>query len=306
MFKTPILLIVFNRPQHAQKVFDQIKKVKPKYLFIAADGPRINYAEDLDKCVATRQIIEHIDWECELKTLFRDENRGCGHGPAEAITWFFEYVENGIILEDDCLPSLSFFPFCEELLMKYSNDASIFMIAGSNAATTWKVRRSHYFFSLMGISYGWATWRRAWTSFDYEIKNWGTKKAKRVLKDHLKKPTYFRIFSAEFDKIFKEKPTDIWDFQWLFARWINNGKTIVPSVNLVSNIGFGDSATHTHQENHQLANLPLMEIKIPLQSYEKIDELHDWYVFERFINPDSVSFSKKIALKMIRIYYNLP
>lgn len=109
MLSTPVLFIVFNRVQTTQQVFDRIKQVQPKYLFVAADGPRPDKPDDIQKCADTRKIIEQIDWDCELKTLFREENRGCGYGPAEAITWFFEHVEYGIILEDDCLPSLSFF-----------------------------------------------------------------------------------------------------------------------------------------------------------------------------------------------------
>ena len=149
MFETPILLLLFNRPQTAQKVFDEIKKIKPKYLYIAADGPRKDKPEDYSKCAETRQIIHQIDWECEVKTLFRDKNRGCGLGPAEAITWFFEHVEQGIILEDDCLASNSFFSFCEETLELYKNDARIFVISGYNPIGRWGYSTNTYSFSLI-------------------------------------------------------------------------------------------------------------------------------------------------------------
>ena len=153
MFNTPVLLIIFNRPLHTQKIFDQIKKIKPKHLFIVGDGPRPHRPDDIQKCAATRKIIEQIDWDCKLRTLFRNENRGCGHGPAEAISWFFEHVEAGIILEDDCLPDISFFPFCELLLKEYKNDSNIFLISGTNPLQKWKENKSVYF----EAKFGW-TW----------------------------------------------------------------------------------------------------------------------------------------------------
>ena len=302
MFEVPILLIVFNRPQAAQKVFNELKKIKPKYLFVAADGLRPDKPDDVLKCEATREIFKQIDWPCELKTLFRDKNRGCGHGPAEAITWFFEQVEAGIILEDDCVPSAGFFPYCSTLLERYKEDETIFMISGTNALKSWRRRRSSYFYSLMGHSLGWATWRRAWQKFDYSMEAWKTKEGKKAIRKVLNNQRYFRHFNKEFDKIYIEEPNDVWDFQWLFARWLNGGKTIVPSVNLISNIGFSADATHSFNENDLLANLPLKSIVFPLKRPEKkLDTFFDWYVFERFINTKKRSFVKKLVLKSVKL-----
>ncbi len=302
MFEVPVLLIVFNRPQAAQKVFNELKKIRPKQLFVAADGPRPDKPDEVLKCEATREIFKQIDWPCELKTLFRDKNRGCGHGPAEAITWFFEQVEAGIILEDDCVPSAGFFPYCSTLLKRYKEDETVYMISGTNALKSWRRRRSSYFYSLMGHSLGWATWRRAWQKFDYSMEAWKTKEGKKAIRRVLNNQRYFRHFKAEFDKIYLEEPNDVWDFQWLFARWLNGGKTIVPSVNLISNIGFNADATHSFNENDLLANLPLKPIVFPLKRPKnKLDTFFDWYVFERFINTKKRSFVKKLLLKSVKL-----
>ena len=160
MFEVPVLLLVFNRPGTAQQVFDAIKEIKPRQLFVVADGPRPDKPDDVLKCEATRKIFNGIDWQCELKTLFRDENRGCGRGPAEAITWFFEQIEEGIILEDDCVPDESFFTYCRQLLHKYRDDEGVFMITGTNALKAWRPTRSSYFYSAFEHSLGWTTWLR--------------------------------------------------------------------------------------------------------------------------------------------------
>jgi hypothetical protein len=172
MLLTPVLFIIFNRPGTTQQVFDAIKQQKPKYLFVAADGPRPDKPDDKEKCKATRAIIDQVDWDCNLKTLFRDENRGCGYGPAEAITWFFDHVEEGIILEDDCLPSPYFFKFCSVILERYKSDTRIGIISGTNPLIRWNINQKDYIFSRFGSTWGWATWRRAWMYFDHEMNNW--------------------------------------------------------------------------------------------------------------------------------------
>ena len=159
MFNTPILFLIFNRPEVTFAVFEQIQKIQPKYLFIAADGPR-NYKEN-ELCKATRDVVQKIDWDCELKTLFRNENLGCAKNVSSAIKWFFDHVEKGIILEDDCYPDLSFFSFCEELLNYYDNNDRIMAISGFNAQLGIKRTKHSYFFAEIPLVWGWATWRKA-------------------------------------------------------------------------------------------------------------------------------------------------
>ncbi|MBD2752571.1 hypothetical protein [Spirosoma validum] len=303
MFTTPILLIVFNRPSTTQQTFNVLKQLRPKYLFVAADGPRANVPEDAERCRATRTIIEtQIDWECDLQTLFRLENKGCGHGPAEAVTWFFGHVEAGIILEDDCLPELSFFSFCQQLLKRYETDERVYMITGTNALKRWFRSRQSYFFSYMAHSLGWASWRRAWQAFDYEMKDVDTERVQKRLCATLSNNRYADYYLAQFVTYQKTRPADVWDFQWLFARWVNGGYTIVPAVNLISNIGFHADATHSFNENDLLAKLPVYPITFPLKHAKpNIDKLFDWVVFERFVNPKKRSVWKKILLKSIRL-----
>ena len=165
MFETPVLLLIFNRPALTREVFDTIRQQKPKFLFVAADGPRPDRKDDIEKCKATREII-NPDWDCELYTLYRDENLGCGRGPAEVISWFFNHVEQGIILEDEVIPSMSFSRYCSELLEIYRDEQRVFMISGINLLSPWKAEESSYTFAYLGGIPAWAPWKRAWDKFD--------------------------------------------------------------------------------------------------------------------------------------------
>lgn len=304
MLTTPILLLTFNRPLFARQVLEQIRKVRPKQLFIACDGPREGNVEDIQKCAATRAMLTMIDWECQVFTWFRNENRGCGRGPAEAITWFFEHVEEGIILEDDCVPDPSFFGFCQTLLTHYRHQTDIYMITGTNSLNTWRSGHSSYIFTLMGGSLGWATWRRAWSDFDYEMKSWKTEVGRQRVRETLKHQSIYHHFTTEFDKIADSVPNDVWDFQWFFARLANNGKTLVSTANLIKNIGFNAEATHSIYENDIRANLKLYEVDTKLKHpSHMVDSLFDWVVYERIINPNPKSLWKKARLKALRLLF---
>ncbi|MGL4364814.1 MAG: nucleotide-diphospho-sugar transferase [Bacteroidales bacterium] len=258
-FQTPILFIVFNRPEIAQRVFDEIKKQKPTHLFIAADAPRKNNLGDIEKCAKTRAIIEQIDWACELKTLFQTENLGVAHGPSTAITWFFKHVEQGLILEDDCLPHPDFFPYCETLLEKYKNDSRMMYISGLNTQNEIKRGDASYYFSIYGGTWGWATWRDSWTDFDLYLKDWSLAEFKHITK------RYFHSFNERMvhtDKYIrmKRKNLDAWDYQYMFLKWRKNKLAIVPNVNLISNIGIGTDATHFASSTSTYQNLLKAEV----------------------------------------------
>jgi hypothetical protein len=265
-FQTPILLIAFNRPFHTGIVLDRLAQLQPKQLYVVGDGPRTSHAEDKAKVEAVREtIFKKVTWECELKTLFREDNLGCGRGPAAAINWFFENVEQGIILEDDCLPSISFFNFCEILLTDFRDDKEIFAISGFNACGEWCSEILDYFFS-DGGNWGWATWRRAWTLFDYSMNSWLTINDR----DKQKVLAYYPNFPQIFKKIVDED-YDAWDIQWHYTRIFFNGLTITPSKNLVQNIGFDKFATHTTSNNVGFASVLATEIAIkqPLRGPEQ-------------------------------------
>ena len=161
-FETPILFITFNRPDTTKRVFEAIKKIKPKKLFISADGPRENKVGEKQKCLTVRSIFDNIDWDCEVKTLFQEKNLGCKIAATTAVTWFFQSVEEGIIIEDDCLPNKSFFLFCQKMLATYRKHEAIMHISGTNFQFGNKRGEASYYFSRCIHMWGWATWRRAW------------------------------------------------------------------------------------------------------------------------------------------------
>lgn len=268
MFNTPILFLVFNRPDTTIRVFEQIRKIKPAFLYVAADGPRKDKLGEKEICNRVREIVSsNIDWECEVKTLFRDENLGCGKAVSDGITWFFEQEEEGIILEDDCLPDVSFFQFCTELLEKYRTDEKVMTISGSNLlGYPWKVTGQSYFWGQGGI-WGWATWKRAWRLYDFKMQTWEEDKVKSQIRNALKTEEWYQFYLPMFVAVF-DKTLDTWDIQWLYTILINEGLSINPEVNLVKNIGFGNNSTHTENIKNPLADLSNETILFPLKHPE--------------------------------------
>ena len=248
MFQTPILLLVFNRPDTTAKVFEQIRAIKPRQLFIAADGARKNNVADIEKCAAVRKmVVEGVDWDCEVQTLFREENLGCGVGPAQAITWFFQQVEEGIILEDDCLPSKAFFEYCSVMLNRYRSNKDIFHISGHNPLEAYQSNES-FLLSKYSFIWGWATWRHAWEKYDYSLTQWSNKGIKRKIKSLCINSKEWQYWQLAFDKYSKGENRSVWDYQWQFALFVNNGLSIVPAQSLINNIGIGHpDATHTKE-----------------------------------------------------------
>lgn len=266
----PVLFMIFNRPETTRRVFAAIKKERPKKLFIAADGPRANKLGEAEKCEEVRKIATAVDWDCEVKTLFRNENLGCGRAPAGAITWFFEHVEEGIILEDDCLPSHDFFLFCAELLEKFRHDQRVMEIGGNNLLNgDYKQDGYSYYFSNHNMIWGWATWRRAWQMYDFEMKLYNKIRDTQYLESCFRSEYELNYFKWIFDKtIGAIQNVTWWDYQWEFVRRVNNGLTIVPQKNIVLNIGLGSDATHTLDPNGTGHNLSLQGLNFPLKHPE--------------------------------------
>lgn len=262
--KTPVALIIFNRPDCARLVFDAIARSKPKKLFVIADGPRSNRPDDAEKCAAARAVVERVDWDCEVATDFSDVNLGCNRRVVTGVNWVFEQVEQAIILEDDCLPDPTFFTFCEELLDRYRDDERVMMIGGVNFLGEWKTPHQSYYYSYFGGTWGWASWRRAWRLNDPEMKIWPAVLEVRALENMFPNPRHAAYWKEIFQKLYDEQINDTWDYQWLLACWINSGYRIFPEVNLISNLGFRGDATHTIVEN-QMANMPTAPISFPLK-----------------------------------------
>jgi hypothetical protein len=262
MLHTPVLLLIFNRPDTTEKVIEAIRLYKPRQLFIAADGPRKGREDDIVKTTEARNIaLQKVDWECEVKTLFQEDNLGCGIAPATAISWFFNQVEEGIILEDDCLPTLGFFFYCGELLNHYRNNEQVMHISGNNFQFGKKWGRGSYYFSHYINAWGWATWRRAWQYYDFELKGSTPGKIDRLLSENLSSKDERRFWKAHFEEVKDGKRKDIWDYQWVYTIWKQNGLAVIPNVNLVTNIGFGSDATHTFNQEAIVANNPAYELE---------------------------------------------
>jgi hypothetical protein len=288
--KTPVALIIFNRPEHTQKVFSQITNIKPSKLFIIADGPRDGNKEDLIKCEATRNIVENIDWDCDVHKNYSNVNLGAGIRPATGISWVFENVEEAIILEDDCIPQPSFFRFCEELLEKYHNDERVMTICGRNHLAYLKKMKYSYSFQRVMSCWGWATWRRAWKHHDIEIKLWPELRSRKWLLDILGDRIGYEHWKRLFDRYYKYRgKIDAWDFQWAFACWAQNAFAVIPSKNLVKNIGFGDDATHTKDQNRPFRSIDSSEINFPLKHPPHIirDLESELLLFEYFYRKNS-------------------
>lgn len=270
MFDVPILLIVFNRPATTSKLIEAIREVKPKKLFISADGPRESFPEERLACESVRKIINKIDWECEIETLYHKENQGCHWAPRKALQWFFSHVEEGIILEDDCIPNKYFFLYCKELLLKYRNDERIFTINGGNLGYNLENGYSYTFSRFMNMT-GWATWRRTIQEIDYNLKDWKSRKVPiwsiyKCLRQSFYDTDFvwFKYWKHKFDLSTKKNVT-WWDWHWINYQVLNKRYSIVPSVNLVTNIGFGEDATHTKEEKNPAGNLQTYELSFPLK-----------------------------------------
>jgi hypothetical protein len=264
--QTPVLFVVFNRIDTTSIVFESIKHARPKKLYIAADGPRPNNASDAEKCQLIRDLVVKVDWDCELKTLFREENLGCGLGPAGAYDWFFENEEEGIILEDDCLPDPTFFQYCQEMLEKYRHDTKIMHITGSNFQKGWQNDKDYsYYFSSYPHEWGWATWRRAWKLYDFKVEKYPELDEKNYFKGYFDSWFERKYRLAKIARSYNNPNANWWDYQWSFALFSHSGLSIIPNVNMIENIGFGADATHTLSTSDELKQNKIHPIQFPLK-----------------------------------------
>jgi hypothetical protein len=247
MNKTPLLLIAWRRPHTMRKVIDAIRPVAPTRLFVACDGPNPERPGEAEKVAATRAVIEHeIDWPCQIAHLYSDVNQGCSIGPIRAITWFFDQVEEGIILEDDCVPHCDFFPYCTTLLERYRHDTRVWCISGNNFQNgQWRGDGSYYF-SRYNHCWGWASWRRCWQHYDADLSQWPAMRDSGLLDTIFEDPLEREYWTNQWQRTHaKAVPITWWDYQWTFSCLSNGGLTALPNRNLVSNVGFGMDATHT-------------------------------------------------------------
>lgn len=297
----PTLLITFNRPRITQKLLDNLRLIKPEKLYVFADGPRQDNKTDEELCVQTRELIKTIDWDCDIQTFFQEKNLGCKQGVAAAINWFFENIEEGIILEDDCVPNNSFFYFCEKNLEKYRENEKIMHISGSNLQFGEKFGEASYYFSYCPHVWGWATWKRAWNKYDLEMTD---------LDNFIKTDRAYVLFknkklSSYWNSLFryaKDKNINTWDIQWNYSLLKYGGLSITPNLNLVENIGFSFDATHTTEGNSKFEQKTqeLNEVVHPIEIYPDLRADYQTYkkVYFRSIF-DKIKSKVKLFLKSL-------
>jgi hypothetical protein len=302
--ETPILFLVFNRPSLTQRVFDEIKKAKPKKLYVAIDGPRKGNQFDLENIEEVIKIVSEIKWDCDFKILKRENNLGCGVAISKSINWFFSNVEEGIILEDDCVPSQDFFFFCESMLEKYRNDSRIMAINGSNPLGHIQVD-STYFYSKYNFVWGWATWKRAWDFYEFDLTvESNFQRRKNLLKSFKYDLVSVRSWYKHLDLV-KNGKINTWDYQWMYTCWKKNGFTITPKSNLVCNIGNELDPTHGVVDASYL-NLKQIELIKPIHSPKRfrrnlsIDKKIARYRFGNYF----FYFLREKLLKTIRLFQN--
>ncbi len=310
LLKTAVLFVVFNRLDTTKQVFKAIREAKPPRLYIASDGPRETKEGEEQIVKDVREYItSHIDWECEVKTLFREKNLSCGPSVKQSIDWFFDNEEMGIILEDDVIPNTSFFKFSEDLLIKYQFDDRIGMISGNNHINFNDFGGDSYVFSKFAFTWGWATWKRSWVNMDLDM-NWENTSFKNSIISNMGYTEKSKLYWQNNINAIKMKKVNAWDYQWFLSLSSQNQLCIFPMYNLVANIGFGDDATHTFGEPKQEyikqseLSFPLIHPKyvLPLKEFEEVYERMQIKlpVFWRKIIPQPIKKLIKNFLKTLK------
>jgi hypothetical protein len=284
MSRHPVAFFVFNRPQETKLVFESIRKSKPPTLLLVADGPQNGSKDDERKSFEVRQILNDIDWDCQVFRDYSDTNMGCRLRISSGLDWVFSQVEEAIILEDDCLPNPSFFEFCDLLLDQYKDDDRILSISGTTFQPASRKDPNSYYFSQYPHIWGWASWRRAWKLYDVDIKSWQDIRDHQKLANLISDPQVRLYWHNKFQKIYHKK-IDTWDFQLIFASFIHNGLHIIPNQNLVSNIGFNLDATHTKKRSKladRLTNTMIFPLNNPdsISQDIKADKFTESYLYE--------------------------
>ena len=266
---TPLLVIGFNRPDHLAVLLERLREVRPRTVYFAVDGPRVDRPREVERVQAVRSLVDDIDWIPNKHTLFHERNLGCGLGVSTAITWFFEHEAEGIICEDDIIPDPSFFPYCTELLDRYRDDDRVFAISGCNFVPPEHMSSPQlpYRFSQVPHIWGWATWKRSWALYSLDIENWRSRLPVGTLFQRTGRSLSGAAYWASVFQILARKEVDTWDGQLVLASMAAHQWTATSNTNLVRNIGFDDQATHTFEDRDELTpvgsvTLPLMDVPV--------------------------------------------
>lgn len=287
MLETPVAFFIFNRPDTTRRVFEEIARAKPRQLLIVADGPRNDRPGEAERCAETRSIVEKVNWECEVIKNYSGINLGCKRRVSSGLNWVFDQCLEAIILEDDCLPHPSFFRFCSELLTAYRHDDRVMTISGNNFQFGKKRGNGSYYFSRYPHIWGWASWRRAWKFYDVNMLRWPELRDTDWLHKLLNNPEAARYWHSVINQCFDNR-VDTWDVQWVFSCWQQSGLVIIPNINMVANIGFGEDATHTKEDIYELGDLQALKMTFPLIHPEDVEANNkaDQYTFRRIFARD--------------------
>lgn len=307
-----VLLIFFARPNTLQEVFEKVKEARPSRLFLACDGPREDHPTDKERIEQCKAIVSDIDWECEVHTLYSDVNKGCGKGPSDAISWAFTHTDKLVILEDDCVPHDSFFPYMEYLLNRYADDERVGMISGLNHFKDWDCGGYSYCFTKSGAIWGWGTWKRVWDQYDYYLSRLDEPYCRALLEKEICHKRAARGRMAMWNKTAAEtrvKKVQHWDYQFGFTKYTQSLLCIVPKTNLICNIGAGADSTHaktTHKSQWKkgmVLFMPTASLEMPLRDppYMVCDRNYDEKYFNTMAYPSViVKYAQKIKRRLFK------
>lgn len=307
-FDVPVALVFFNRPKTLEKVFEKVREVQPQKLFLIQDGPRNDHPEDVTNIAQCREIVGKIDWDCEVISNYSPSNLGCGMRIATGISWVFENVDRVIILEDDCVPDLTFFPFCKEMLKRYEFDERIMLVSGTNHLREYSPDGASYLFSKGLAIWGWATWKRAWCHFDYNLSLWKNCEVRELVYQDIAVPHMRKNRDASWSRIVNRLDEGVklseWAAQWQFAVYAQSGLGIVPKHNLITNLGFGQDATNNKRIVPQFI-LPTKPLDTTYKhpTHVVCDRKYDEQLF-KMIFPE-VPFYIKVGSKVKRTFLSM-
>jgi hypothetical protein len=295
LYEIPVLLITFNRPGCAKQVFEKIKQLKPKKLFVFSDAPRAGKNEEAIAVNQCRSLFDdkNITWDCDIKRWFAQSNMGCGLAVSSAITWMFDSVPYGIILEDDCLPNITFFDYCSIMLRRYASNSKVMHIAGTRWNDEYESIEDSYFFSKIGHVWGWATWKRAWKLYDFDMQTWDKAKDRTMLYKQLKSSGQTQFWMDNFERMYNKEAAakDTWDYQWQYTLFKNRGLAVVPYVNLISNIGVEGAHASSDSKDEGVFNRKTItwrenkEIEHKVEADDKFDDYHIVHYFMKADRP---------------------
>ncbi len=260
----PVVMIVFNRADRARAVFERVRAAKPRKLYVVADGPRAGIAADPDSCAAAREIVDEVDWDCEVVRDFSETNLGCGGRILSGLDRVFAENESAIVIEDDCLPDPSFFGYCADALEHHANDDQIFAVTGAKYPCEPRTAPNSYRFTRMFNGWGWAGWRRSWQSVDWDMADYPAFRDARVMDKKARSKLEAEFFMNGFEKGYTRE-IERWDWAVMFSAYQHQQYFLTPDRNLISNTGWGEDATQSKQVGHILGNLPTYDMPLPLR-----------------------------------------